>query len=361
MRLRILHLASYDRWTGAIAPAFTEVEALREAGVDARFAFVGGYKLERKIGSLPFVHPCIGRSQNPVAFLRSASAIAHLVQAESIEIIHAHLSFDHWLALFARRKLAARIVRTFHARRALHRDPLTRALIARTGGLAVVNPALLTEPPLRDRRVIITPSPVNHRVFHTGGKDARRSHGIEPAAPVVGVIGKITPGRGFDEALHVFAAIAREIPDARFLVVGRGFHRASLELEASHLGIGERIVWAGYHEDDLADHYRAMDLMLVIATGSDQGHRAVSEAMACGTPVVSFPIPGVGALMGALASRLVVGREDESMLASTAIDLIRSGEAKELRPLVAAATERFGLGPAAARLIDLYREVLAGE
>ena len=44
--MRVLHLAAGNRWTGAAAPAFAEVVALREAGVDAHYAFVGGYKLE---------------------------------------------------------------------------------------------------------------------------------------------------------------------------------------------------------------------------------------------------------------------------------------------------------------------------
>ena len=59
--MKILHLASGNRWTGAAAPAFAEVEALRAAGVDAHFAYVGGYKLETKLAGHSFAHPIIGR------------------------------------------------------------------------------------------------------------------------------------------------------------------------------------------------------------------------------------------------------------------------------------------------------------
>jgi len=41
--VKILHLASANRWTGAAAPAFAEVEALRAAGVEAHYGYVGGY------------------------------------------------------------------------------------------------------------------------------------------------------------------------------------------------------------------------------------------------------------------------------------------------------------------------------
>ena len=57
------------------------------------------------------------------------------------------------------------------------------------------------------------------------------------------------------------------------------------------------MIWAGYHEDDLAEHYRASDLLLFTARGSDEGHRAVLEAMACGVPVATYPIEGIGALV----------------------------------------------------------------
>src|SRR6185369_2565161 len=39
-RMKVLHLAAGNRWTGAAAPAFAEVEALRMAGADAHYAYV---------------------------------------------------------------------------------------------------------------------------------------------------------------------------------------------------------------------------------------------------------------------------------------------------------------------------------
>src|SRR5207237_6548734 len=76
--LRILHLAAGNRWTGAAAPAFAEVEALRAAGAHAHYAYVGGYKLEAKIGHLDFAHALIEKSQNPAAFARTVRALASL-------------------------------------------------------------------------------------------------------------------------------------------------------------------------------------------------------------------------------------------------------------------------------------------
>src|SRR5204863_3682509 len=79
-RMKVLHLASANRWTGAAAPAFAEAEALRAAGIDAHFAYVGGYKLEAKLAHVDFAHPVIARHQNPASFLRSVDAIERLIR-----------------------------------------------------------------------------------------------------------------------------------------------------------------------------------------------------------------------------------------------------------------------------------------
>jgi hypothetical protein len=124
--MKVLHIAAGNRWTGAAAPAFAETEALREAGVVAHYAYVGGYKLQQKIAHHDFAHPIVAKAQNPWSFASSVETLARLISHHRFDIIHAHLTYDHWLALFAARRNDSAIVRTFHARRVLRGDPLTR-------------------------------------------------------------------------------------------------------------------------------------------------------------------------------------------------------------------------------------------
>src|SRR4051812_17435685 len=138
MPLKVLHLAAGNRWTGAAAPAFAEVEALRGAGVDAHYAYVGGYKLEEKLRGIEFAHPIIARAQHPGSLLGTVRAIRAL---GSFDVIHAHLTWDHWLARFAARGSQARVARTFHSRRTLRTDPFTRSLMRHTDVVAVINDA----------------------------------------------------------------------------------------------------------------------------------------------------------------------------------------------------------------------------
>lgn len=356
--MRILHLAAGNRWTGAAAPAFAEVVALREAGVDAHYAYVGGYKLQEKIGHLSFTHPIIAKAQNPVSFARSASAIARLIEHHGFEALHAHLTYDHWLARFAALRSRTPIFRTFHARRVLRGDTLTKSLIRRTRAIFVINDAFRDAAPIRDRRVFFTPPPLDLDQFTPEGADVRAQYSIAPETKLVTVIGKVAKDRGFEDALHTFAAMKPLAPHARFMIIGHGPHRPFLESLARELGITDDLIWAGYHEADLAEHYRASDALLFTAKGSDEGHRAVLEAMACGTPAVTFPIEGMHVLMGDLGPHVIAAESSPDALARVAAAIVNE-DSDELRRRVWTRAAEFGYDRAAQRLITAYSSVLS--
>src|ERR1051325_3351268 len=289
MPLKVLPLAAGNRWTGAAAPAFAEVEALRGAGADAHYAYVGGYKLEAKLRRHDFAHPLIEKAQNPLSFLRTVQTLRRLVDRHRFDVVHAHLSYDHWLARFVVSGTATRLARTFHARRVLRSDAFTQSLLRRTHHLFVVNRAFR----IAGRETIFTPPPLDHRQFHPDGPDVRAAYGITPEDKLLVVIGKLSKGRGFELALDTLA----HVPEAKLMIIGHGEHRPALEAHASAIGVAPRVIWAGYHEDDLAEHYRAADALLFTARGSDEGHRAVLEAMACGVAPTVAPLERIGALV----------------------------------------------------------------
>lgn len=352
--MRILHLAAGNRWTGAAAPAFAEVEALRAAGVDAHYVYVGGYKLQAKIGHHDFAHPLIEKAQNPFSFRRSADHLERMIHHHGFDIVHAHLTYDHWLARFARRRDGVRLARTFHAGRVLRTDPFTKSLVRATDLLFVINDTFAGANLFRGRETFFTPPPLDLVQFTPDGENVRARYGIDASTKLVTIIGKVAPGRGFEEALQTFAELRPLVPAARLMIIGHGPHRANLEALAAQLGITEHVLWAGYHEDDLAEHYRASDLLFFTARGSDEGHRAVLEAMGCGVPPATYPIDGVAALLGPLAADLVAPEATPKSLADTAARAL----SKSLRERVIARAQEFGYSHAAQRLIRAYETIL---
>lgn len=345
--MRILHLAAGNRWTGAAAPAFAEVEALRAAGLDAHYAYVGGYKLEAKLARYDFAHPLIAKAQNPLSFNRTLARLDRLIARHRFDVIHAHLTYDHWLSRFVGRDMKVRIARTFHAQRVLRRDPFSRSLFNRTELLFVVNASFANHPALGGRVAAFTPPPIDLAQFTPAGPDARTLYGFGRDEKVVTVIGKVAPGRGWEDALATFAELRRRRSDVRMMIIGHGPHRPHLESLAQELGITAQVTWAGYHEDDLAEHFRASDLLLFTARGSDEGHRAVLEALACGVPVASFPIAGVDAL---LPASMISADSSPASLASCASSVLDAS----LREVAMARAVEFGYARAAERLIQAY-------
>jgi glycosyltransferase involved in cell wall biosynthesis len=335
--MRVLHLAAGNRWTGAAAPAFAEVEALRAAGIDAHYAYVGGYKLQAKLEHHDFAHPLIEKAQNPLSFKRTTAAIDRLVRHHGFDIIHTHLTYDHWVAHFVARDRDVRLARTFHARRVLRNDPISRLLLRRTDHLFVVNAAFT----IPGRNTTFTPPPLDHRQFHPNGP------AIPASSKLITVIGKLSAGRGFEEALETYAALRRIRTDAKLMIIGHGEHHPALEQLAASLGIAEHVIWAGYHEDDLAEHYRASNVLLFTARGSDEGHRAILEAMACGVPPATFPIEGVEALVDRAQ---IAASSSAEALAAVAAPLLD----RDLRETMHQRSLEFGYDAAARRLLAAY-------
>jgi glycosyltransferase involved in cell wall biosynthesis len=318
--------------------------------VDAHYAFVGGYRLQERLAHFDFAHPIIEKRQDPMSFSRSVERITHLVRRHGFDIVHAHLSYDHLLARWARRDIDFRLARTFHSRRVLRRDPFNRWLLRSTEFLFVINDAFLHHPALAGRRTTYTPPPLDHRYFTPEGPDMRATYGISPDVKLVTVIGKVSKGRGFEDALRTFAGLRALDPNTHLMIIGHGEHRPFLENLSRTLGVEQYVTWAGYHEDDLVEHYRAADLLIFTARGSDEGHRAVLEAMACAVPAISFPLEGIATLVG---REMVSADTTPGSLADLAARVLRR-DSPEFRRQIYERSLEFGYDRAAQRLLSGY-------
>jgi glycosyltransferase involved in cell wall biosynthesis len=154
-----------------------------------------------------------------------------------------------------------------------------------------------------------------------GAEATRRRFGL-PDGIVAGTVGKMALDRGHGEAIRA----AAKVPGLTVVHVGHGELMPELKRLAERLGAGERNVFVGYQEDALPDLYRSWDIFLFTASGSEQGQRAILEAMASGLPVVARDIPGVRDLVTDGETGLVVESEEATTQA-----LSRLVESADLR------------------------------
>jgi len=287
--VRILQLVTGEKWTGAAAVVFDQTAALLAAGLETQFGFVRESPLEKRLAPLGWARPLLTPPRTPLDYARNLRALRETLVRERFDAVHCHLSNDHWLAAAASRGLGVALARTFHHVNHVRRDPLSLALFRRTDAFAFANRAISAR--FGGNGAVLAPV-VDTARFRPGQKPLGllRELGIPEASFIVGTVGKLARGRGHEEAI---AAAATLPEDAVLLHVGKGELRPSLEARARALDAAGRNFWAGYEEERLPDLYRAMDVLLFTGSGSDQGQRAILEAMASGVPVVALDLPGV--------------------------------------------------------------------
>jgi glycosyltransferase involved in cell wall biosynthesis len=112
---------------------------------------------------------------------------------------------------------------------------------------------------------------------------------------LIGYVGQLIHRKNVSALLRTFDLLYQENRNIRLLIVGDGKLRLQLEKEADSLRSAEKIQFLGFRTDRLAI-MKQLDLFCM--TSSLEGiPRCMMEAMALGTPVAAFGIPGVDQLI----------------------------------------------------------------
>lgn len=293
--MRVTLVVSSNKYTGAAAVAEHWCRALQAAGRHARLVFVGGANLQRRLQDAPWGRPEL-RKERRIGDIRWNFSVLRRAAADS-DVLLSFLPHDHFEIIAAGVHRRIPVIRCFRNPRHLRRDPLHTWLTRRCRAVMVPFTALAdTAAALSSYRPTgHFPVPVDDRFFsETERRQARIAMKLPPDGPLLGAVGKLAAGRGFE---HVVDAAARSTHDSRLLIVGHGEHQPALERRAADRGLAGRVHWAGKREADLPPLIRAMDALFFPAPGSDWGHRVVTEAQACRTPVLAVPVPGVEDLL----------------------------------------------------------------
>ncbi|MFH1690533.1 MAG: glycosyltransferase [Candidatus Eisenbacteria bacterium] len=141
-------------------------------------------------------------------------------------------------------------------------------------------------------RVTVIPNGIDSRRVRSGGGAALRDElGLDAAAPVVAVIGRLGPDKGHRVAIKAFAELLRVRPEARLLIAGAGHLEEDLTRFAASLVPSGAAMLLG-HRDDVDAVLDAADVVLVTSFREGMPH-VVLEAMAAGTPIVATAVAGI--------------------------------------------------------------------
>ena len=162
--------------------------------------------------------------------------------------------------------------------------------------LVIVAPSVKTEHLLRSygvtRPIRVLPTGIDLTRFRQAKEDGearsrlRRELGYGPEHKLLLSLGRISQEKGIDELLDDLAPFLLQQPELRFLIVGEGPQRGSLERQAKRLGVADKVRFYGaVPMGDVPRFYAAADLFLSASRSETQGLVYI-EALATGLPVL---------------------------------------------------------------------------
>ncbi|HQJ09757.1 MAG TPA: glycosyltransferase, partial [Deltaproteobacteria bacterium] len=148
---------------------------------------------------------------------------------------------------------------------------------------------------------LIIPNGFDTAYFHPNpeaGKRIRSSWSVSDREFLIGSVGRLDPVKGHEMFLEAAALVAGSHPEARFVIVGKGSDRYlnMLKSRAGHLGVAERMIWAGEY-GQMADIYNALDI-LALCSKEEGCPNVVGEAMACSVPCAAHDVGDAARIIG---------------------------------------------------------------
>jgi glycosyltransferase involved in cell wall biosynthesis len=112
------------------------------------------------------------------------------------------------------------------------------------------------------------------------------------AEPLIVAVGRLVPVKRFDLLIDQFVEVHRQLPSARFVIVGEGYLRSDLEAHIAAAGASQWISLPGrVSDEELRSLYRSAWLVTSHSLREGWG-MSITEAAACGTPSVVVDIAG---------------------------------------------------------------------
>jgi len=131
----------------------------------------------------------------------------------------------------------------------------------------------------------------------------------------VGFVGSLTGRKGLAVALRAVEILKNETPPVRFLLVGDGELRHSLEETAKSKGLADRVTFLGYR-DDARGIMKSFDV-LILPSSMEGLPLVILEAMAEGLPVVATKVYGIPEVVVEGETGLLIEPGDAEALAES--------------------------------------------
>jgi glycosyltransferase involved in cell wall biosynthesis len=297
---------------------------------------------------------------------RATLLLRKIIHQERIDVIHLHFSKDIWWVIPALYFSPLPVILTKHIEsRVSKKDILHRLINGRLDGVIAVSEMIkknfLKTTSVKESKVATIYCGLDLERYHPEKeKNGVAEFRLDSLAKVVGIVGRLCPGKGQEDFLKAAKLILKVSPETTFMIVGEDIgapgYKNHLKDLSQRLGISEKIIFAG-HRDDVPEMLSLFDVFAFTSQAESFGLTLI-EAMAMEKAVVAFDAGAVREIMEDGLSGILVPLGDISALAEAILSLLNDSErCREFgargRKIV---QEKFNIDVAVAKTEEVYTE-----
>jgi len=198
------------------------------------------------------------------------------------------------------------------------------------------------------------------RFEQAGNKQALcQELGLEQGAHLAIVVGRLHEQKGHRHLIEAVPTIIDRFPQTRFLFIGEGELKASLEEQVKKLGLEQQIIFAGIRQD-VPEVLAAVDLFVLPSLWEGLSI-ALLEAMAAAKPIVATAVSGTNQVMISEKTGLLVPPNSSQALAEAILRILANpAQAQRMgRAARRHVIENFSAQKQATEHLNLYKKLLS--
>jgi len=240
-----------------------------------------------------------------------SSNVSKVIESNGIDLIHAHFAnYEGLVGLLTKRITGKPLVITVHGydilvepsvgygvRLSKRMDSIVRSVLNEADAILAASNATFNE----TRKIVndankihLIPNGIDIQRFNPDldGSNIRENLGIE-GCTVIFTLRSHNPKYGLEYLIRAAPMLIKERGNIVFVIGGDGSLRSFHEQLAANLGVKEKIIFTGRIPAKDVPHYYASSDMTVVPSLQEAFGLVVSEAMACGKPVIGTNVGGI--------------------------------------------------------------------
>jgi L-malate glycosyltransferase len=357
-----LHIDTARTWRGGQNQVLLTVNGLRAIGERAALVAHPDGELRRRAAEGLELIPLAPRSEMD---LSAAWRLSRVVRQLKPDVIHAHdahgvamaslaLSFGFAQKGDAPALVAARRV-DFHLRgnslsRWKHRQ--VACFIAASDAIRRI---LLGDGVAVDRIATVHEGIDVEHVAAAPAVDVHEAFWLPHRAPVVGNVAALVAHKGQRYLIDAAHLVVREVPDARFLILGEGELRERLQHQVRELHLEKHVLLPGFRTDVLGC-LKSFDLFVMSSVTEGLG-TSLLDAMASSRAIVATTAGGIPEIIEDGVNGLLVTPRDPAAMARAIVALL--GDEPKRRAMGAAGFARLSERFTVERMVEQTASVYA--